>query len=128
MKRKKDKKISCFVYLAVDADEEIIDYKEQMQLKYVREYAKAHNIKITRIYHKGIRSKRSTNQIWEKMTRNISQGETEGILIANIATVSENLLDAYCKVGMVCSAGGEVITVDEGKLCLPVKQMGGYKL
>lgn len=127
MKRKKDKRIKCFVYLSVDADKAITDFKEQIQLKYIREYARAHNITITKIYHRGIRMQSSTNKIWGKMIQNIYLGEEEGILIANMAAVARDLSDAYSKIGGVCSAGGVVITVDEGRLCLPIKMIGGIE-
>ena len=43
-------------------------------------------------------------------------------IIANMAAVSVNLLDAYVKVCEVVEAGGIIVTVDEGRLGLNIKE------
>jgi hypothetical protein len=42
--------------------------------------------------------------------------------------ISQNLQDAYSKVGQMIAAGGKVFTVDEGELKLNIAQIGGLTL
>ncbi|NCB93411.1 MAG: resolvase [Clostridia bacterium] len=125
MKRKKDKKIRCFVYLSTDADEAMVEIKEKKQLRYIREYAKAHNIVVVKIFHKGEFGQNLTNRTWERMIERIFHKEAEGILLANMGTVAVSVSDAYYKIGKVIAAGGQVVTVDEGNLSLPIRKLGG---
>lgn len=53
-KRKAKKNIRCIVYLATVADENTVDRKEQKQLRYIREYAKAHQLQIVKVFHRSI--------------------------------------------------------------------------
>jgi hypothetical protein len=48
--------------------------------------------------------------------------------LANIGTISVSLADAYHKVGLIIAAGGQMITVDEGKLSLNIKALGGLAI
>lgn len=52
----------------------------------------------------------------------IRRKKVDGVVIANMAAVSPNLLDAYIKVGQVMEAGGVIVTVDEGRLALEIKE------
>ena len=60
-----------------------------------------------------------------KITRHIKNKEADGLLLANIGAISTSIRDAYDKVGIINSVGGEIITVDEGRLRLPIKMIGG---
>ena len=46
MRNRKEKPLRAVVYLSAKGNEITIEQKEKNQLKYIREYAKAHNIKI----------------------------------------------------------------------------------
>ena len=52
----------------------------------------------------------------------IRRKKVDGVVIANMAAVSVNLLDAYVKVCEVVEAGGIIVTVDEGRLGLNIKE------
>lgn len=52
--KKKGKRLRCFVYLSTQAEERTVEEKEKKQLRYIREYAKAHNIEIVKIYRRCI--------------------------------------------------------------------------
>ena len=60
-----------------------------------------------------------------RLTRRIKNKEAEGLLLANIGSISTSIRDAYDKVGIINSVGGVIITVDEGRLTLPIKMIGG---
>lgn len=125
MRKKKMKKINCFVYLAVDADERTVEMKEMRQLRYIKEYAAAHNIHIVKVYHRDVLGQTVVNGHFRNMLQKLKNKEADGILIANMGAISVGLADAYYKVGLVVASGGQMITVDEGNLSLNIKALGG---
>ncbi|MDO5339531.1 MAG: hypothetical protein Q4E78_05400 [Eubacteriales bacterium] len=125
MKKKKEKPINCFVYLSTKGDIDGAEIREMKQLRYIREYAKAHNIIIKKVYHRDILGQYDVNMHFMKITRHIKNKEADGLLLANIGAISTSIRDAYDKVGIINSVGGEIITVDEGRLRLPIKMIGG---
>ena len=48
-RKKKEPKIECIAYLSVDCDLEKAEMLENRQERYIREYAKAHNIDVVGI-------------------------------------------------------------------------------
>ena len=121
MSKKRRKPLECFVYLSTQADERMVDEKERKQLRYIREYAKAHNIEIVKVYRKGMLGQYEVNRHFNALVSKVHRGEAEGILLANMGAVSKDEIDAYNKVGKVHAAGGEIVTVDEGFLDLKIK-------
>lgn len=124
-KRKAKKNIRCIVYLATVADEDTVDRKEQKQLRYIREYAKAHQLQIVKVFHQSILGQMDTNRHYQNIVKRIQSEEAEAILLANMGMISQSLPDAYGKVGQMLEAGGRVITVDEGELKLNLAPIGG---
>lgn len=59
------------------------------------------------------------------MLQKLENKEADGILLANMGTISVSLADAYYKVGLVVASGGQMITVDEDNLSLNIKSLGG---
>ena len=100
-KRKAKKNIRCIVYLATVADENTVDRKEQKQLRYIREYAKAHQLQIVKVFHRSILGQMDMNRHYQNIVRRIQSGEAEAILLANMGMISQSLPDAYCKVGQM---------------------------
>lgn len=49
MAKKIESRYECIAYLSVDADLNVVDRLEDKQLKYIKEYAKSHNVKIVGI-------------------------------------------------------------------------------
>lgn len=127
-KRRAKKNIRCIVYLATVADEDTVDRKEQKQLRYIREYAKAHQLQIVKVFHRSVLGQMDTNRHYQNIVRRIQNGEAEAILLANMGMISQSLPDAYGKVGQMLEAGGRVITVDEGELKLNLAPIGGLAL
>ena len=124
-KRKAKKNIRCIVYLATVADENTVDQKERKQLRYIREYAKAHQLQIVKVFHRSILGQMDMNRHYQNIVKRIQSGEAEAILLANMGMISQSLLDAYGKVGQMLEAGGRGITVDEGELKLNLAPIGG---
>ena len=124
-KRKAKKNIRCIVYLATVADEDTVDRKEQKQLRYIREYAKAHQLQIVKVFHRSILGQMDTNRHYQNIVKRLQTEEAEAILLANMGMISQSLPDAYGKVGQMLEAGGRVITVDEGELKLNLAPIGG---
>lgn len=121
---KRRKRLRCFVYLSTHAEERIVEQKERKQLRYIREYAKAHNIEIVKVFRKGTLGQYEVNRHFHALLAKIRAGEAEGLLLASIGVVSADEVDAYSKVGMVHAAGGQMVTVDEGFLDLKIKMAG----
>lgn len=118
-----DKKatLKCIVYLSTGAELSSVKEKEGKQLKYIREYAKANHIEIIKIIHRGGLGQNEVNRQYDSIVSRIKNKFCDGILLANMASVSKDLFDAYNKVGKVIAAGGHILTVDEGNLKLPLK-------
>ena len=121
MKKKREKTINCFVYLSTEGDINGAEVREIKQLRYIREYAKAHNIIIKKVFHRDVLGQYD----FMRLTRRIKNREAEGLLLANMGSISTSIRDAYDKVGIINSVGGVIITVDEGRLTLPIKMIGG---
>ena len=125
MKKKREKTINCFVYLSTEGDINGAEAREIKQLRYIREYAKAHNIIIRKVFHRDVLGQYDVNIHFMRLTRRIKNKEAEGLLLANMSSISTSIRDAYDKVGIINSVGGVIITVDEGRLTLPIKMIGG---
>ena len=95
------KTIECIEYLSVEAPLRKVDYLEDKQSKYIHEYVKNKEYCIV---------------------GTMRRHGFDGVVIANMAAVSVNLLDAYVKVCEVVEAGGISVTVDEGRLGLNIKE------
>lgn len=54
MKKKREKPINCFVYLSTEGDINGVEAREIKQLRYIRKYAKAHNIIIRKVFHRDV--------------------------------------------------------------------------
>lgn len=121
MGRNKEKEMRAIVYLSVNGDVDTVDWKERKQLKYIQEYAKAHNIKIVKIMHRSILGESVMNNHFNKMVSLINRKEADAILVSKMTVIAADLEDAYRKIGKVIRIGGHLITVDEGDLRLSLK-------
>lgn len=125
MKQKaKEPQVNCVAYLSTVGDMFTVDLREKKQLRYISEYALAHNIIIKKVLHRDLLGQANVNQHFEKMIHMIRQGKVQGIIAANMLAISLDVADAYLKVGKVRTAGGMMITVDEGRLGMFIKENG----
>lgn len=116
MARKKKKTIECVEYLSVIAPVEKAYMLENKQRKYIREYVANKEYKIVGTMRRNGFSQRDVNRQWMELVAKIQRKQVQGVVIANMAAVAEDLPDAYKKVGQIIAAGGVIVTVDEGRL------------
>ena len=93
-----------------------VDRLEDKQLKYIKEYAKAHNILIVGIVRRHGFSMNDVYRNFRQIALLISKKRVDGVIAAGMKYVSSDMEDAYCKIGMIKAAGGQFVTVDEGNL------------
>ena len=125
MKESKMKDMECIAILAVRCDMKKagkVEHLERQQEKYIRTYAKAHGIKIVGVLSNKGMGQLEINRLFNKALNAIGNRKVQGIIAINMRTLSVDLPDAYLKVGKVRSTGGEMITVDEGRLMLRVQR------
>ena len=108
-KKKEQLKIKCVAYLSTDGDLYSTEKSENKQLRYLNDYATAHGIDICRVIRRNGMGQAMVNEHWKHMAQLIKKGFVDGVLIVNTEAVSE--------------AGGVVVTVDEGRLAMPIRRM-----
>lgn len=118
---KKKKKLTCAVYLSVDASEKELQEKEEKQFRYIRDYCKGNGLKIVKAYHRAGLSRCEMQKHFVELARQMEKGELQAVVIANSRYISCNIYDLYMKVGRIAVAGGKVYSVDEGLLELPIQ-------
>ncbi len=124
MAKKKEPRYECIAYLSVEAELDKVDRLEDKQLKYIKEYAKAHNILIVGVIRRHGFSMNDVFRNFRQIAHLIGKKRVEGVIIAGMQYVSSDLEDAYYKVGMIKAAGGQFITVDEGNLGMDIVMEG----
>ncbi|MDD3417896.1 MAG: hypothetical protein PHY47_28555, partial [Lachnospiraceae bacterium] len=97
--------------------------REEKQLHYIRDYANSHNIIIRKKMHRDVMGQNIVNVHWDKMVDLIRRGVVDGIIVTNMEAVSSSIPDAFYKIGKVYEAGGVVVTVDEGRLSMPIRTL-----
>ena len=120
-RKKKEPSVEVVAYLSTTGPLWETERREQKQERYIREYAKAHNINIVGIVRRNGLGQVDVNVQFEKITNLIRQKRVEGVIVINMMAISIDIPDAYYKVGKVKAAGGVIVTVDEGILGMDVK-------
>ena len=126
--KRNEEHLRVVAYLSVKGKDRNIGAKERNQEKVLKEYAKAHNIDIIKIMHRDIQGISVMNYHLAVMINLIKEHEVDGILVMNMAAISTDTEDAYRRVGKVVEAGGTLVSVDEGRLKLPIKTTKEGKL
>ena len=121
---KKRKLFECIEYLSVEAPLNKVDYLEDKQSKYIREYVRNKEYMIVGTERRHGFSQGDVNRQWAKIVEMIRRGKVQGIVVANMAAVASDVPDAFYKVGQVIEAGGIVVSVDDGLLNLKI---GGFE-
>lgn len=116
MARRKKKTIECIEYLSVQGPLEKVTMLENKQSRYIREYVANKEYRIVGTMRRNGFSQRDVNRHWEVIVTKIQKKQLHGVVVANMAAISEDLPDAYKKVGQIVEAGGVIVTVDEGRL------------
>jgi hypothetical protein len=127
MKKKKSKdfeqRLNCVVYLSTQGDIFGTEKREEKQLRYIQDYTNSHNIIIRKKMHRDVMGLPVVNKHWDKMVDMIKRGVVDGIIVVNMEVVSSSIPDAFYKIGKAYVAGGVVVTVDEGRLGIPVRTL-----
>ena len=92
--------------------------KETKQLRYIKEYATAHDLELVKIIRRGCLSEFEANSQYKRIINDISDGKADAILVANTACITPNKMDAYFKIAVADCYGCRFISVDEGELRL----------
>lgn len=124
MAKKKEPRYECIAYLSVEAELDKVDRLEDKQLKYIKEYAKAHDILVVGVIRRHGFSMNDVFRNFRQIAHLIGKKRVEGVIVAGMQYVSSDLEDAYYKVGMIKAAGGQFITVDEGNLGMDIVMEG----
>lgn len=119
---KKRKVFDCIEYLSVEASLEKVDYLEDKQSKYIREYVKNKEYSIVGTERRHGFSQGDVNRQWAAIVKLIRDRRVDGVVVANMAAVSDSVPDAFYKVGQIIDAGGIIVTVDEGRLDMNIRR------
>ena len=119
--RRKKKTVECIEYLSVSAPLDKVDRLEDKQSKYIHEYVKNKEYMIVGTERRHGFSKKDVDRQWQQIVNKIRKKQVEGVIVANMRAVTDNFVDAAKKIAQVQSAGGIVITVDDGQLLLNLR-------
>lgn len=122
MKITKKDNLKAIAYLSDDGSIYEADKRENKQLKFIKQYAKAHGIMIVKIIRRNAMGPMIIEKHIQSIIESIKKGEANAIIVTEIAKVSRNSIDSYTKVGLINEAGGTVISVMEGILKLPIRR------
>ena len=113
--RRKKKTIECIEYLSVSAPLDKVDHLEDKQSKYIHEYVKNKEYMIV-----GTERRHGFSQ-WHQIVDKIRKKQVDGVIVANMSVITDNLIDAFIKVAQVQAAGGIIVTVDDGRLAMQLR-------
>lgn len=117
------KKIKVIAYLAADAFSKRDEIKKAKQLKYIREYARAHNLQIVKIVNVSYLGKTMRREQIKKISNDIFCRKADAMIVTKVSVISEDIVEAYTIAGNIAAVGGKLITVNEGELFLNIKMM-----
>lgn len=115
--------MDCIEYLSVQAPLEKVNMLEDKQSKYIHDFAKKSEYCIVGKMRRNGFSQRDVDRQWMQIVNMIRKKQIKGVVVANMAAVSSSVADAYYKVGLINEAGGVVVTVDEGRLEMKIKEV-----
>jgi hypothetical protein len=115
--RRKKKTIECIEYLSVSAPLDKVDRLEDKQSKYIHEYVKNKEYMIVGTERRHGFSQNDVDRQWDK----IRKKQVDGVIVANMSVITDNLIDAFIKIAQVQAAGGVIVTVDDGRLAMQLR-------
>lgn len=118
MSKKKEPLLFVVAVISTDGNEYSAPIKERKQLRYMKDYANAHNIYITETVNLDRASDQGVVRYFKMMADMVKSKKIHGVIVANTTAVSTSISDAYYKVGLIKEVGGVFISVDEGRLSL----------
>ena len=119
--RRKKKTIECIEYLSVSAPLDKVDCLEDKQSKYIHEYVKNKEYMIVGTERRHGFSQNDVDRQWHQIVDKIRKKQVDGVIVANLSVITDNLIDAFIKVAQVQAAGGIIVTVDDGRLAMQLR-------
>ena len=123
--RRKKKTIECIEYLSVSAPLDKVDRLEDKQSKYIHEYVKNKEYMIVGTERRHGFSQNDVDRQWHQIVDKIRKKQVDGVIVANMSVITDNLIDAFIKIAQVQDAGGIIVTVDDGRLAM---QLRGFQV
>ena len=117
----KKKTIECIEYLSVSAPLDKVDRLEDKQSKYIHEYVKNKEYMIVGTERRHGFSQNDVDRQWHQIVDKIRKKQVDGVIVANMSVITDNLIDAFIKVAQVQAAGGIIVTVDDGRLAMQLR-------
>lgn len=119
--RRKKKTIECIEYLSVSAPLDKVDRLEDKQSKYIHEYVKNKEYMIVGTERRHGFSQNDVDRQWHQIVDKIRKKQVDGVIVANMSVITDNLIDAFIKIAQVQAAGGVIVTVDDGRLAMQLR-------
>lgn len=119
--RRKRKTIECIEYLSVEAPLEKVDYLEDKQSKYIRDYVRNKEYLVVGTERRHGFSRRDVDRQWMQIVNKVRKKQVDGVIVANMRAVTDSMVDAFIKVAQIQEAGGIVVTVDDGRLEMNIR-------
>ena len=102
--RRKKKTIECIEYLSVSAPLDKVDHLEDKQSKYIHEYVKNKEYMIVGTERRHGFSQNDVDRQWHQIVDKIRKKQVDGVIVANMSVITDNLIDAFIKVAQVQAA------------------------
>lgn len=108
-------------YAIPDEPESKVDRLEDKQSKYIHEYVKNKEYMIVGTERRHGFSQNDVDRQWHQIVDKIRKKQVDGVIVANMSVITDNLIDAFIKVAQVQAAGGIIVTVDDGRLAMQLR-------
>lgn len=118
---KKEKTVECIEYLSVNAPLDKVDRLEDKQSKYIHEYVRNKEYMIVGTERLRRIFKKDVDRQWQQIVNKIRKKQVDGVIVANMSVITDNLIDAFIKIAQVQAAGGIIVTVDDGRLAMQLR-------
>ena len=66
-------------------------------------------------------SQNDVDRQWHQIVDKIKKKQVDGVIVANMSVITDNLIDAFVKIAQVQAAGGIIVTVDDGRLAMQLR-------
>lgn len=91
------------------------------QSKYIHEYVKNKEYMIVGTERRHGFSQNDVDRQWHQIVDKIKKKQVDGVIVANMSVITDNLIDAFVKIAQVQAAGGIIVTVDDGRLAMQLR-------
>lgn len=93
----------------------------EIKNKYIHEYVKNKEYMIVGTERRHGFSQNDVDRQWHQIVDKIKKKQVDGVIVANMSVITDNLIDAFVKIAQVQAAGGIIVTVDDGRLAMQLR-------